>query len=452
MSSGSSIFAGNSRYASDFQAVIDRSVAIASLPLSQLNNEKAALGDRSAALTALDLKFAAVDTATAAVENALASGSFHAALDGPEVLTVTLGPGAMEGTYSVEVTSLGAYSTAIGRDVLPKVADPNGGSVSTSAEFTMKVNGVAWSLRPTAQTLTSLAESINASGAAVRATIVNVGPPSAPDYRLSLESTKLGAVTLELNDGSADLLTTQVTGSNATYRVNGLAQQASSDSRTISLAPGLTVQLKAESEAGKATSITVTRQSSALSSALGSLAAAYNSAMDELDKHRGEANGALSGQQVIYGLGHSLRNLANYSAGSGKIRSLTDLGFSFDKAGRLSFNSLAFMGADMDSGGQVAAFLGSAMEGGFLKAARGALDEAANPVWGRVRTEMASVTAEIQRTDARIAENQERVNNLKVSLQERMAAADALIASLEQNYLYVSNMLGAMRASSESYR
>ena len=149
MSTGTSIFAGNSRYASDFQAVIDRAVAIASLPLSQLNHQRTELAGRSAALTALDLKFAAVDTAVAAVENALGSGSFEAALDGAKVVAAALGPGAMEGSYSIEVTSLGACSTAISKDVgLPKVTDPNKGALSNSATFTMKVNGVAWALRP----------------------------------------------------------------------------------------------------------------------------------------------------------------------------------------------------------------------------------------------------------------------------------------------------------------
>ncbi|HWQ56926.1 MAG TPA: flagellar filament capping protein FliD [Bryobacteraceae bacterium] len=451
--STSSIFAGNSRYASDFQAVIDRTVAIASLPISQLNKEKTALEERATALTALNVKLTAVETAVAGVESALGSGSYQASLDGDEVGTVTLGTGAAEGSYSLEVISLGAYSTSISNDEgLPVVTDPAAQSISTSAAFTMKVNGVAWSLHPAGNTLSSLAASINGSGAAVRATVVNVGSSSAPDYRLSLESTKLGAVSLELSDGSQQLLTTQVTGSKASYRVNGVAQAAESESRTIALAPGLTVKLTAESPAGKATSITVTRQSSVVASALSTLAATYNSAMDELDKHRGQADGALSGYQMVYSLGQNLRDMMNYyTGGSEGISSLSELGFSFEKNGRLTFSSMEFMAADMEGAGQVTAFLGSSSEGGFLKAAATALDSASNPVWGRMTTEMASVTEEINRTEDRIADSQERVDQLQVNLQERMAASDALIAGLEQSYSYISALLESMKAASESY-
>lgn len=451
---GSYLFAGNSRYAADFQAVIDRAVAIASLPISQLNSQKAALAGQSKALTALDVAFTAVETALAGVESALGSGSYQAVLSGAEVAAVTLGTGAMEGSYSIDVTSLGACSTAISKDEgLPKVTDPNAASISESSSFTMKVNGVVWALIPAANTLASLAASINASGAAVRATVVNVGSSAAPDYRLALESTRLGAVTLELEDGSGPLIDMQVTGSLASYRVNGVAQEAQSDTRTVELAPGVTLQLKAASAPGEPTGITVTRQSSVLANALSSLASAYNSAMDELNKHRGQAGGALSGQQVIYSLTQSLRRMVDFTGGgAGTVNSLTDLGFRFDQDGRLSFNSLAFLAEDLGGPGQVAAFLGSTLEGGFLKSASQALDAAANPVWGRVRTELNSVNQAITRTDERIAESNERIDQLRVSLQERMAAADALIASLEQHYQYITTMLDAMRAASETYR
>lgn len=450
--STSSIFAGNSRYASDFQTIIDRTVAIASLPISQLNKEKTALEQRATALTALDVKLTAVETAVAGVESALGNGSYEASLNGAEVATVTLGAGAAEGSYSLEVISLGAYSTSISNDDgLPVVTDPAAQSISTSTAFTMRVNGVAWSLQPAGNTLSSLAASINASGAAVRATVVNVGSSSTPDYRLSVESAKLGAVSLELSDGSQQLLTTQVTGSKAQYRVNGVAEAAESDSRTISLAPGLTAKLTAESPEGEATSITVTRQSSVVASALSTLAAAYNSAMDELDKHRGEANGALSGLQMVYSVGQNLRDMVNYYAGSEGVTSLSELGFSFEKTGRLSFNTMEFMAADLESSGQVTAFLGSSSGGGFLKAAVAALDSASNPISGRVTTEIASVTEEISRTEDRIADSQERVDQLQVNLQERMAAADALIASLEQSYSYISALLESMKSASESY-
>lgn len=449
---GSSLFLGNSRYSSDFQAIIDRAVALASLPITQLKREQETLNSQSAALTALDIAFTAVETALAGVESAVGSSSYEAVLSGGAVATVTLGAGAMEGNYSIEVTSLGAYSTAISKDTgLPKVTDPKASSISEAETYTLYVNGVAWALKPAANTLASLASTINSSGAAVRATVVNVGSSSAPDYRLSLESTKLGPITLALSDGSQELVETQVTGSNATYRVNGVAAESQSDSRTITLAPGITLQLTGTSESGKATNITVTRPSSALASALASFAAAYNNAMDELEKHRGQAGGALSGQHFIYTLSRNLRQMIEYADSESGISGLTELGFTFDRDGRIYFNTMDFMAKDLESSGQVVAFLGSTLGGGFLRSASQTIQAATNPVWGRVRTELDAVAASIARTEESIAETTEQIEQMEISLQEQMAAADALIAQMEQQYTYITYLVEAMRASKEDY-
>ena len=56
----SNIFTGASRYSTDFQSVIDRSVNIASLPLLQMQQNKVKISDESAALKSLDGKLASL--------------------------------------------------------------------------------------------------------------------------------------------------------------------------------------------------------------------------------------------------------------------------------------------------------------------------------------------------------------------------------------------------------
>ncbi len=65
------------------------------------------------------------------------------------------------------------------------------------------------SLPPT-NSLNALAQAINTSGAGVSATVINLGSPSAPSYTLSLQSTALGNIPIQLNDGTQDLLTTSL--------------------------------------------------------------------------------------------------------------------------------------------------------------------------------------------------------------------------------------------------
>ena len=106
------------------------------------------------------------------------------------------------------------------------------------------MDGTPVTVTPSANTLSALADAINSSGANVTATIVNLGSPSAPDYKLSLQSTKLGNITIQLNDGTQDLLGTLSAGSEAQYQINGNpATPISSDSSTVTIAPGVTVDL-----------------------------------------------------------------------------------------------------------------------------------------------------------------------------------------------------------------
>jgi flagellar capping protein FliD len=338
--------------------------------------------------------------------------------------------------------------------VITKVADPAKAAPTDSTSFSLTVDGKPHYINIGTKTLSAIAAAINAdTDAGVRATVVNVGPADDPDYRLSVQSTKLGPVVISLSAGTTFLLDEQSRGSRATYnvngaKVNGVEQVASSDSRSVQIAPGVTVTLLQQN--ATAVDITVTRRSSAVSDALSGLAAAYNAAVDEIDRHRGQAGGALSGQSVIIALSQSLARLTGYTA-SGAVSCLKDAGLSLDETGHLDFNSMSFIATDFKYPGAVAAFLGFSSGGGFLKSAAAALDVVEHPATGSLKAEISSVQVDIAANDSRIANEQSRVDDLKQRLYEQMAAADAMIAAMERQYNYISSMFESMRAASQSY-
>ena len=96
----------------------------------------------------------------------------------------------------------------------------------------------------------------------MQATLVNVGSTSSPDYRLSLQAVNLGTDAIDLTDSLGnDLISTSTPGLLASYQIDGLATPITSDSRTVTLSPGLTVNLIGKSAADASTTITVARQS-----------------------------------------------------------------------------------------------------------------------------------------------------------------------------------------------
>jgi flagellar hook-associated protein 2 len=435
------IFTGISSYASDLQSVINRAVGIASLPLQQLQSQLQGMNDETSALNGLDSKFSALQTAVAGLASALGPSSFSGTSSAPDAVSVSVSTGAMEGSYTVEVSSIGSYSTSISGASLPAVADPASSSISSSTAYTLTVDGHTYSLSPQGSGLTDLAQAINASSAGVQASLVNTGNSDAPSYRLVLRSARLGPVSIQLNDGSQDLLDTLNTGALASYKVNGLGAAIESDSRAVTLAPGVTVNLKQPTASGETVAVDVSRNLDALSSAVSSLVDAYNAAVDAVDQQTGPSAGALSGQSIVYSLYRSLRQINTYSANSSLITSLAGMGVTLDKHGKLSFDAKQF---STDSVAALQAFMGSPAGGGFLKAATDSLNGVEDSTTGSVKSAIKLVQDEITRQNGLITENQRRINDLQANLAQQMAAADALLASLESQKSYITNLFTAM--------
>ena len=447
----STLFAGNSRYANDFKSVIDRAVAIASLPMNQLQAQKTTLQDQSAELTTLDMKLSSLQTAVEGIGTAVTSNSYAATVSDSSVLTATVSAGALPGTYTVEVTDLGSYNNTMSLDGLSRVADPSAGNITDRRNFTLSVNGERFSF--TADTLNEMASKINSSGLSVQASLVNVGSQAAPDYRLSVQGTKLGSLGISLTDDATtpnELLSTLAPGAQAAYKVNGFATAATSDSRTVEIAPGVKVNLLSQSEAGQAATITVSRTTDPIANALLSFVNAYNAAVDEVDKNRGVSKAALAGQGIVYTVDQALSDVMGFSPGSGPFSSLEDLGVSIGTDGKLVMNRSIFDSAVDGKTTDLLNFLGSAGGGGFLKTATDVLNGLEDADTGSMKSAMNSVDQQIKETDDQIARQQDSIDNLQAQLNAQMAAADALIASLEQQATYITNMFQAMSDSAKN--
>jgi flagellar hook-associated protein 2 len=325
------------------------------------------------------------------------------------------------------------------------VTDPSTQDISSSTAFTLKVNNTTYTLNPTGANLNALAASINQSGAPVQATIINIGTPSQADYRLAIQSTSIGSNAIQLNDGTNDLLTSLAAGGNASYTVNGQPPGGiSSNSQRVTIAPGLTANLE---QAGTAT-ITVAGNTSNITNALQSFVSAYNSVVDELSKNRGQGGGALTGDSVVLSASQALHSITGYSNGNFGISSLESIGIGFDKTGHLQFDPSQISSYSQTQIQQLATFLGSPTSGGFLQAATNTLTGLLDPSTGLLTQALNSTNDQITQTAQLIATSQDQVNTLQSTLTAQIAAADALISSLEQQNSFVTSLFNQINANS----
>jgi len=443
-SSSSAIFTGSSAYSSDFQNVINRAVAIASLPITQLTNDQTTLTNQSKELNTLDTKFTALQTAVQGISDALSGSSYETDISDPSIVSTSVATGAQEGYYSIQVSDIGAYATSL------STSSWNAAS-GAAHTYQLCVGTNTYSFTPADNSAASVASAINSNfGDQVHATVVNVGSSSSPDYRISLQGAKLADTPLDIQDNGLSLQTAQSVGRPAQYVVNNSGVTASSDSRNVTIATGLTVTLLSTSDTP--TDITVTRSTSALSDALSSFASAYNDAVTELSAQHGQNAGPLQGQSIVFQLSQTLSSMATYSSPGSPISTLSDLGLSLGTDGKLTFNSFGLMASDLANSSSVTAFLGSSSGGGFLKSATDALNGIEDSTSGILKISESDVTSQITNLTNTIATKQAQVDDLQQRLQDQMASSDAMISTMEQQYEYLTNMFQAMQTADQSYQ
>jgi flagellar capping protein FliD len=147
-----------------------------------------------------------------------------------------------------------------------------------------------------------------------------------------------------------------------------------------------------------------------------------------------------------------MRYLVHYSIGGAGVSSLASLGLEFDEDGRLELDTTAFATATNTDAkaDDVLSFLGSASSG-FLRHALDTLNGLTDETDGLFEAQTTSLGEEIDRIDDQIAAEQGRIDLMEENLRERMAAADAVIAAMEQQVSFMIALFEQMQLNAERY-
>lgn len=462
-STSSSMFTGTSDYSQDLQSVISNAVAVATLPITAMQAEQTTLTNESNELSQnLDADFTQLQAAIQGIQTAVSGSSMAVDVSDPSVISATLGDGAVPGNYSIQVNDVGAYSTTLTNTW-------QGTSSGSPDTYVLSIGSQTYNITPTDNSATSVASAINSQyGNLVQATVVNIGSNSSPQYCLSLQSANLTSDTIDLTDNGASTAAVQTAGSPAQYEINNSGNVVSSDSRTVDVAAGITLNLLADpATSGSTVTVAVTQSGSALSDALSTFVSAYNTAQTELTSQRGQTGGPLQGSELVNQLQNVLDGLLTYSASSGgAVNQLLSLGVGFnpdnDLDGTLTFDESTLVNAETSNPDAVNAFLGSATASatgsgpatgsGFLLSATNAMTSLEDPTTGLIKTAESDYQTQINDLGTQISDKQTQVQQMQTDLTNQMNAADAMIATMQQQYSYLSDMLQAEQIDDESYQ
>lgn len=426
------VFSGISKYSTDFQTILDRTVKIASLPITSLKNQQTDLLERKVVAGGLQGAVASFGASLKSLgeigdRRAVTGKSTDAAKAAIRSVTAATG-----GVYTLsEVTSVAAAAAETSLVSLP---DSNSTAVSSTGTVKLTVGSSEFTVSLTTgeNNLAGLRDKINGLGAGVTASILTT---AGANY-LSVSANATGAATLSLKDdpggANTDLLTATNQGSNANFKLNGVPVSQSTN-LVNSVIPGLSFEVLAETDVDETVTLTLASDRSQLSTALSSLASAYNTLVAQVDGQIGESAGLLSGSSVVREIQSVLREVTGFAgagfSGTGEVKSLSELGLVFDSTSKLTFDSAAFAAltdtqvrAGLDFAGTSETGLGS-----LYRKVTGISD----PVTGIIQAEINQFDATGRDLETRVSDLNERVTLLQSGLAQKLQYADALLASLE---------------------
>ncbi|RUO59061.1 flagellar filament capping protein FliD [Pseudidiomarina insulisalsae] len=366
-----------------------------------------------------------------------------------DTMSVAADATAVPGSYQVVVDQLASHASFATLGIDDSARALAAGSVSFSL-----ADGTSHTIDVSAEdtSLASIRDAINAQQQDVTASIINDGDANAP-YRLVLNSNQTGAAssieTLSFS-GFSDALsadaTTQRSGSDAEFSVNGLAMRRSSNQVQDAI-QGVTLNLQAANEQGL---VTVARDESAINKAVKDFVKAFNSlntTIRDLGAYDAETqrSGRLLGDTALRDVQDDLRALVSFQGGTNEgLTFLSDLGIERELDGSLALDEDALQELVSTQLADVTQFFTGAGEAtGFAGRSQELINQLLDEN-GILATSTEGMKEAMTRIDERYAREEVAIASTVDRYRSQFAQLDSMIASMNSTSAYLTQQFDAL--------
>ena len=491
----------------DIESLVTQLMVAEKAPLTKLATKSSTLQSKISLLGQFKSLVSNVQTAATNLQNLGKLNGIKATVGNTNALSVTAKNTAGVANYSVDILRLaksqqivsqaGHFTSASqvlvakeGETVATAKVTINFGTVSggTFSADAARLQDISVTAGDDGEiSLKDVADAINAGDYGVRASLISDKTGS---VRLSLTGDDTGAenafkIDVSATSGTANAAFANlnfdpaVTGS-TTFDAPGAAQDSLMHLNGVEITratntvddavDGLTFTLKAttipaDSEISTPTTLAIQRDSSTISTQLKSFVDAYNqlaSAIKTTTSYNADTKtaGALQGDSTIRGMQSQLRSLvtSTFSDGTGGIRTLSDLGVSFQKDGTLAMDSSKLSKAVENNLDGVIGFFGAfdqtvssvtpeASKNGFAykleQLAKGMLadDGLIDSKLDGLNSSVKSIEKQYERVESRLVQTERRYR-------AQFTAMDTTISQLQGVGSYVTQLLNMASQSS----
>ena len=405
------------QYATDFQAILNKAVQTAEVPLTLLQTHDTTVLSKETALGSLQSAVAALTSSLTSLGNDGATGALSASSSNSSAVTATASGATAPATYTIN--SVTSVASAASETSIAPITTPNAGAME------LMVGTKPYDFTLTNNSLSGMVNQINGLNAGVTASILTT---SSGNY-LSLQANATGATTLTLSDGTGtNIITGANQGTDAVFHLNGIkiAQASNTVNNVIS---GLTFNIVAPSTT--ATTLTLASNPSQLTNDLQTFVSNYNSLVTAVQAQTGGTNGALIGDTTINQLQQAMQHVTSYvSSTTGSAQSLSDLGITFNTVnGMATLDPTVVSGMSSSQLTDALNYVGSTTTGlgGFSATFAGFSD----PVTGLIQTEIASDRKSDSNLQTQIDSTTDKINAMQQNLATRIEQSDALESEYE---------------------
>lgn len=448
----------------DVNSIVEKLMEIERKPLATFDAKQNTYQTKLSAYSILKSNLASLQTAATSLATASTFTSKTATVSDGTVLSASASTDVPSGSYSISVTQLAKFHTVRSNTDYAATSDTfNTGTLSISIGGGAAVDVV---VDGSNNSLAGIRQAINDADAGVTAAIINDGSTN----RLILTSNtsgSVGAINVTVSDDgsggshalsgldTANLVDVQ-TADNAAFTINGLSVTRSSNTVT-DVIDGLTLSLTKGTLAtpGEAT-ITVARNTTAVTSAVESFVKAYNTVVDHLRSSSAynsttKTGGALNAESTARSIRSDLGSLvfASVSGIAGGVDGLSSIGVSMQVNGSLAIDSAKLKAAVEDSTKDLQSLFGQTTVGNEGIAVRfGSALSLILAGDGLIAGRTDGLNSSISYIDQQRIDLNSRLSKIETRYRQKFAALDALAGSMSQTQQYLTTQLASLSNSS----
>ncbi len=361
-------------------------------------------------------------------------------------VSVSTGKGAEAGRYQIEVSQLAQAQSSASKGFSSKSDDLG---ISGTLSFTVGSGDQIDVDYASGDSLSDIRDAINAKDAGANASIINDGS----GYRLVMTSSETGTdAEIAFSSDTDFSFETKVAAQDAQLKVNGI--DIVSQTNTVEEAiQGVTLKLDATTDA--AATLTVSKDTEAMSASVKAFVDAYNAVQKTADALTGynadtDTAGLLLGDSTMRSIESRLRGaLSTPNDDGGSYRLLSNMGIERQLDGTLKIDSDKFDQALADDTAGVSQFFsGADGESGFI----GSFDK----TLGTILDSGGSLEAATDGIDSTLASLKDRYSRMQDSIsstidryRKQFSQLDSLVSQMNSMSSYLNQQFSALSAQTK---